>query len=51
MLVGKWVAFDEQMIKCVALFASALLRYNQFKPIKNGRCMSFCAVGLWFHGR
>ena len=33
MLVGKRVAFDEQMITCVALFSSALLRHNKFKPI------------------
>ena len=36
MRVGKWISFDEQMVKSTALFSRSIQRYNPFKPIKHG---------------
>ncbi|CAM9292506.1 unnamed protein product, partial [Ascophyllum nodosum] len=45
MRVGKWVSFDEQMVKCTALFSRGIQRYNPLKPIKHGiKCWAACCV-------
>ena len=36
MRVGKWISFDEQMVKCTALFSRSIQRYNPLKSIKHG---------------
>ena len=36
MRVGKWISFDEQMVKSTALFSRSIQRYNPLKPIKHG---------------
>ena len=33
---GKWVSYDEQMVKVTSTYASQLRRFNEDKPIKHG---------------
>ena len=36
-VVGLWISFDEQMVKCTARVAHFLIRFNKNKPIKHGK--------------
>ena len=45
MRVGKWVSFDEQMVKCTALFSRGIQRYNPLKPIKHGEFFLHKQIG------
>lgn len=40
-VVGMWIAFDEQMVKCTARVAHFLIRFNKSKPIKHGKPVMF----------
>lgn len=46
-LVGRWISFDEQMVKCVGRSAKFMMKHMPKKPIKNGECfVSRVARGL-----
>ena len=43
-VVGRWLSFDEQMVKSVGRSAKFMMKHMPKKPIKNGKCFVSRAV-------